>query len=314
MILPRKSRGVAVPSPSITSSAVSSPEPQPGPFLSQFLVAGSKQLGSATVGVKTFVSPNAADEFDGIIAYGSITINQRVRIAEPGKDFMTDMDVFLDVQDAADLRGLEVYEPGKRLFATIRDLATWVHFDALYEAYLNACFILLANKVPFDAGLPFQVPDKIDNQDNFVNFGDAHILSLVTEVATRALKAVRFQKFNVHRRLRPEALGGLINVNKKAALEGKVAFPEVDKLVSELGPILEKVEKHNFLNNVAAGDPCPEKSFLLPQAFSEGSPMHPSYGSGHAVVAGACVTILRRSSILTTSWRTFSRLMLRTTR
>ena len=28
-------------------------------------------------------------------------------------------------------------------------------------------------------------------------------------------------------------------------------------------------------------------------AFSEGSPTHPSYGAGHATVAGACVTILK---------------------
>ena len=28
-------------------------------------------------------------------------------------------------------------------------------------------------------------------------------------------------------------------------------------------------------------------------AFPEGSPMHPAYGAGHAVVAGACVTILK---------------------
>ncbi len=31
----------------------------------------------------------------------------------------------------------------------------------------------------------------------------------------------------------------------------------------------------------------------LPMAFQEGSPMHPSYGAGHATVAGACVTILK---------------------
>jgi hypothetical protein len=28
-------------------------------------------------------------------------------------------------------------------------------------------------------------------------------------------------------------------------------------------------------------------------AFQEGSPMHPSYGAGHATVAGACVTMLK---------------------
>lgn len=34
-------------------------------------------------------------------------------------------------------------------------------------------------------------------------------------------------------------------------------------------------------------------SYLLPQAFPEGSPLHPAYGAGHATVAGACVTILK---------------------
>jgi len=31
----------------------------------------------------------------------------------------------------------------------------------------------------------------------------------------------------------------------------------------------------------------------LPQAYPEGSPLHPAYGAGHATVAGACVTILK---------------------
>ena len=34
-------------------------------------------------------------------------------------------------------------------------------------------------------------------------------------------------------------------------------------------------------------------TYLLPMAFPEGSPLHPAYGSGHATVAGACVTILK---------------------
>nr|1QHB_A Chain A, HALOPEROXIDASE [Corallina officinalis]1QHB_B Chain B, HALOPEROXIDASE [Corallina officinalis]1QHB_C Chain C, HALOPEROXIDASE [Corallina officinalis]1QHB_D Chain D, HALOPEROXIDASE [Corallina officinalis]1QHB_E Chain E, HALOPEROXIDASE [Corallina officinalis]1QHB_F Chain F, HALOPEROXIDASE [Corallina officinalis] len=269
------------------------PGSEVGPYLSQFIIVGSKQIGSATVGNKTLVSPNAADEFDGEIAYGSITISQRVRIATPGRDFMTDLKVFLDVQDAADFRGFESYEPGARLIRTIRDLATWVHFDSLYEAYLNACLILLANGVPFDPNLPFQQEDKLDNQDVFVNFGSAHVLSLVTEVATRALKAVRYQKFNIHRRLRPEATGGLISVNKNAFLKSESVFPEVDVLVEELSSILDDSASSNEKQNIADGDVSPGKSFLLPMAFAEGSPFHPSYGSGHAVVAGACVTILK---------------------
>ncbi|MDQ3010889.1 MAG: phosphoesterase, partial [Acidobacteriota bacterium] len=34
-------------------------------------------------------------------------------------------------------------------------------------------------------------------------------------------------------------------------------------------------------------------SYLHPQAFPEGSPIHTSYGSGHATVAGAGATVLK---------------------
>jgi hypothetical protein len=34
-------------------------------------------------------------------------------------------------------------------------------------------------------------------------------------------------------------------------------------------------------------------TYLLPQAFVEGSPTHPSYAAGHAGLAGACVTVLK---------------------
>jgi hypothetical protein len=34
-------------------------------------------------------------------------------------------------------------------------------------------------------------------------------------------------------------------------------------------------------------------TYLLPQAFPEGCPLHPAYGAGHATVAGAAVTILK---------------------
>jgi hypothetical protein len=34
-------------------------------------------------------------------------------------------------------------------------------------------------------------------------------------------------------------------------------------------------------------------NWLLPMAFPEGSPTHPSYGAGHATVAAGCVTILK---------------------
>lgn len=90
-----------------------------GPYLSQFLIMGSSQLGAC----------NEQDRLKGRIRYGALTIEQKIRIATPCRDYMTDFPTFLDVQDGADLRGLEMYEPGSRFITTPRDLATYVHYD-----------------------------------------------------------------------------------------------------------------------------------------------------------------------------------------
>jgi len=174
----------------------------------------------------------------------------------------------------------------------LRDIATYVHFDALYEAYLNACLILLGMRAPFDPGNPY-VDSR--NQDGFGTFGAPHILTLVPEVATRALKAVWYQKWAVHRRLRPEEFGGRIHVHLQGlpARPGRPViapgrYPMINGEILNLAPgsILDRVINHN---NAQFGD----NTYLLPQAFPEGSPMHPAYGAGHATVAGACVTILK---------------------
>jgi len=163
----------------------------------------------------------------------------------------------------------------------MRDLATYVHFDALYEAYLNACLLLLDPRIkaPFDPGNPY-----VDSrtQVGFGTFGGPHILSLVTEVATRALKAVWCQKWFVHRRLRPEAMGGLVNNHLKATANYPL-HPEFLQQAQEQS----RIEFGRTISQLAKTLIC------LPMAFREGSPTHPAYGAGHATVAGACVTILK---------------------
>ena len=244
-----------------------------GPYLSQFLLAGNSGING---------NDPERNPADGFISYGAISIEQKVRVAKIGQNYLTKWDEWFDAQKGADFRNLEAYESShkRRFIHTPRDLATYVHYDALYEAYLNACLLLLGNGTPFDPGIPFQEGDNKDHQQGFAHFGGPHILSLVTEVATRALKAVRFQKYNVHRRCRPEVLAARVH---KADVLSHMA-PELAALKDELSDtgILSKIEDHNGANN-----------FLLPMAFCEGSPMHPAYGAGHATVAGACITILK---------------------
>jgi hypothetical protein len=212
--------------------------------------------------------------------FGTLRTVQRNLTASPGVDFMQDFASWHSVQ-----RGVMPpdgpFDPTRRYIRNLRDLATYVHYDALYEAYLNACLILLDVRAPFDDGNPYR---DSQTQDGFGTLGGPHILSLVCEVATRALKAVWRQKWMVHRRLRPEAFGGLVHNQVSGSFNyGDALHPEI--LATGAGTVLNAV---NAFNNAAG-----HNTFLLPMAFSEGSPTHPAYGAGHATVAGACTTILK---------------------
>lgn len=257
------------------------PGDEVGPYLSQFILVGNSGING---------NDNGRSPKDGLISYGALTIQQQVRTARPNQDYMTTWNEWLDVQNGADLRGFEEYlnAPYDRRILTPRDLATYVHYDALYQAYLNACLILLGNGTPYDPGIPFQAPDALDHQQGFAHFGGPHILSLVTEVATRALKAVRFQKFNVHRRCRPEVLAARIYKADMLAEMSPELVAMKDQLDDSGIDLLSDVRSHNAAQSGAANG-----TELLPMAFCEGSPMHPAYGAGHATVAGACVTILK---------------------
>lgn len=204
-------------------------------------------------------------------SFGAVPVAQRMRTVLPDINYMTNYEDWLAVQNGADPSGNIQYDPVPRYIRNLRDLTEWVHIDALYQAYLHACLILLGQGTRLDPGLPLY-DSKV--QAGFAQCGGPHILSLVTEVATRALKAVWYQKWFVHHRLRPEAYGGLVHNTRTGAARYPL-HPDVlnSRAVEEV--------------NARYG------TYLLPQAFAEGSPTHSSYGSGHATVAGACVTVLK---------------------
>lgn len=263
-----------------------------GPLISQFLLVGTRDITEPKDKAKAR-GINSCDS--GMIEYGAQLIDQRVRTAVPQRDFMQDLDSWVHVQRGFDVPNIDKKDfvqpgnkklPTRRFITAGRDVATYVHFDQLYQAYLNACLILLSTKAELQPGLPHAGATRTKG---FAQFGGPHVLTLVTEVATRALKAVRYQKFTQHRRGRPEQLAGLISQYKKYENSANNPFaamkPLVDKLDSVMygtQPLLKAVLKHNN-----------GKGYFLPMAFPEGSPMHPAYGAGHATVAGACVTILK---------------------
>lgn len=204
------------------------------------------------------------------IQYGTLTIDQRQTTAAPGTDHGTSFANWLQIQNG-NVPTSDVFDSTRRYIRSMRDLATYVHFDALYEAYLNAALYLLSVGAPADAGNPY---NNSQTQVGFGTFGGPHLLTLVCEVATRALKAVWFQKWYVHRNLRPEEFGGRLHLTMK----GQANYPIHQELLNS-GAAAQLFSRNG--------------TWLLPLAFPEGSPTHPSYGAGHATVAGACVTILK---------------------
>ena len=261
-----------------------------GPLISQFMLRGNQD------------DMLNRKETDGWVKFGTCSIDQRHVVAIKDKDYVTNLKSWLAVQrgENRDIdplyeqknsgRDLKDYFDDKpRFIRNMRDLATYVHYDALYQAYLTACIYLLRlmdlkGEDMLNDGNPYK---GLKKEGGFGTFGGPYILSLVCEVATRALKSVWYTKWYQHRRLRPEALGGRIHLRKTKAENYKI---DDDVLESE---VLGRIYKHNEDQNKKYNRSDKKGTYLLPQAFPEGSPTHPSYGAGHATVAGACVTILK---------------------
>jgi membrane-associated phospholipid phosphatase len=204
-----------------------------------------------------------------------------------------------------------------------RDLAQFVHVDNVYYGPFNACLLLISGAdplrrceasagfgAPFADGIPYVNPFsntqlfppsgfQSKNQIGITTFGPNHLKSLVLEVMNRALRAVWYQKWAVHRRLRPEAFAGRIHFHLTQPANPLVAYPfdmpELTKLgsTSQAGSLLDRIFAHNTAQNNASGTGTNPGTYLLPIAYAEGSPLHPSYGQGHATAAGAAVTILK---------------------
>lgn len=246
------------------------------------------------------VGPIVSQFFIHDIAYGAQFIQQRVRPYASNRDFLTNHGDWLRAQNAGldewghgyagdndftSDAGLEEHDsdgvrvPPRRI-TTMRDLARFVNKDALHQAYFNAALLCLSWNIPFDPGNPYLT---LKRQAPFGSFGGPDLLTRVSEVAARALDIVWRQKWEVHRRLRPEAYGGLMQMQKIGLEESPGSFVKrpygLPDRVFGTKASLELRAKHGNL--------------FLPLAFTAGSPPHPAYGAGHATVAGACVTVLK---------------------
>jgi hypothetical protein len=217
-----------------------------GPYVSQFLLQ--------TIPIGNF---NKVQRFDSPV---------------PGEDYGVTEDSWFRIQIGEPQAQDANYQSGARYIASGRDLAEWVHRDPPFQAYIDAAnWLCDIGPSTFNQSNPLLFNS---TQEGFVTWGKSMILDLVARAANAALKAGWYQKWLVHRRVRPEKFGGYVHKH----LTGQANYDfHGDVLGSQA---LQKVfAKYG--------------TYFIPMSFPEGCPTHPAYPSGHACTAGACSTMIK---------------------
>ena len=214
------------------------------------------------------------------IYFGSTPREQMYRTGVVGANYLADYSEWLQIQDGIGAYRTEVFDPTYRYIRSGRDLAQFVHYDYTYQAFLQAALIILDqhpetllnfNLYQLSPSNPYKTSRV---QTGFTTFGSAHVLDLLARASNLALQPACWHKWAIHRRIRPEEFGGRVY----NTLAGLTKYPIHGDLLGSKA--LQTTVQQTGIS-------------LLPQAYVEGCPIHPSYPAGHAAIAGACITILK---------------------
>jgi len=205
---------------------------------------------------------------------GAQEMDQKMFTYAAGIDYMNDPTTFQQVQNGINTGLQNQFDPQARYLHDGRGLGAYTHVDVLYQAYFTAYLVLNTIHCPLNPGNPY-VGSR--TQNGFGTFGQPDFAATVAALAGFALNAVWYQKWYVHLRHRPESGGAIVR-----------------QILTGHGGTIQGHPNNNVLNSLAV-----QRSFntygdyFLSQAFPEGSPTHPAYPTGHGMVAGACITILK---------------------
>src|SRR5260370_28172674 len=146
-------------------------------------------------------------------------IRTRLQVADPntgqvltgpgtGLDFMTNLNEYVFVENGKGaLDNTSVFDPTPRFIRSGRDLGSLVNADSIYSIYFRAAIILSGLGVPIDANSPYTHHTRING---FNTFSTAWLFNLIGAGQYTEAQAF-YQKWYVHRHLRPEAFGNLVD-------------------------------------------------------------------------------------------------------
>jgi hypothetical protein len=212
--------------------------------------------------------------------YGSQFLSQQHQTFLPvgggGSEYMTSVSEYQLIQNGGNSGRTLAFDPTFRYHRNGRDLAAYTHVDVLYQGYFVAFLVLAGLGAAPNPDNPYIGSQ---TQKAFGTLGGPDGAGTVAEMATRALKAAWYHKWIKDLRLRPEEYGALVH----ARLAHTTPFPQAAGALHR-----------DVLNSAALPITFASYgSYLLPQAYPEGSPTHPCYPTGHGTVGGACCTFLK---------------------
>lgn len=220
--------------------------------------------------------------------YNSQSLSARIRTTKPESEFLTDYAEWLRVQNGAAPSGRPQYDPVRRFIANGRDLGTYTHVAASTAGVWTVALQLAmpsSEAEPsyggmFPAARPASAPTNPylrsrTQSGGTGSFGLPYVQSLIGLAASRASRISVWQKYWVHRTLRPEAYAGLVHHR----LAGGVQDYALHDAILGSQALERSRAKHG--------------THLLAHVFPEGSPMHSAYPGTASIIGATAMTLLK---------------------
>ncbi len=212
------------------------------------------------------------------IPYAIQTISGQLRVPQPGhvNDFLTGYTEWLGIQDGRAVPRSTSFGSQRRYLSTGRDLAEYAHAGT--AGFWGAALLLGTATSGGGFGAPLNPSNPYlrltKSASGNATFGLGYIQGLLPLAASREIRANYWQKWFVHRTLRPEAYGGLVhnhlaNGRDYPIHDDILASEALDRSFGEFG------------------------TYLLAGHYPEGAPNHGSYPGGASSSASVQATLLK---------------------
>ncbi|UWU73495.1 vanadium-dependent haloperoxidase [Bradyrhizobium huanghuaihaiense] len=218
--------------------------------------------------------------------YASQWISAQIRTVSPSNEFLTEYEEWLAIQNGAAPKRQLQFDATPRYITTGRDLAEYIHTG---PALGWAAALILATPGGgadkrysgiYPPAEPVSYPSNPYRKSKTqvpagATFGLQHVQALLATGISNSVRASYWQKYFVHRAVRPEAYGALAH---HRLANGVSDYPLHD----------------DFLKSEAlARSKAKYGTYLLSQTYPEGAPFHSTYPGGATSVGAVTATILK---------------------